>query len=88
LAKLHAGLNVKASKRLLIQRRQVPFSFLLRFIAENSSPGHLIFFLIPVGIQISVNVVLFILTIVYYKRAKAKMIQKQEKSRLFDNKAE
>lgn len=39
--------------------------------------GHLIFFLLPVGIQISINIVLFVITAVYCNRVKAEIRRMQ-----------
>jgi hypothetical protein len=47
------------------------------FLLENTSAGHLIFFLLPVGIQISINVVLFVTTAVYCNRVKAEIHRMQ-----------
>ncbi|CRL01349.1 CLUMA_CG014319, isoform A [Clunio marinus] len=44
---------------------------------ENSSPGHLIFFLVPIGIQISINFVLFIITAIHCNRVKAEIHRMQ-----------
>jgi hypothetical protein len=52
-------------------------NFLFSLFAENSSPGHLIFFLIPVGIQISVNVVLFVITAIRVNRVKSEIHRMQ-----------
>lgn len=49
----------------------------LPFLAENSSPGHLIFFLTPVGIQISINVGLFIVTAIHCNRVKSEIHRMQ-----------
>jgi hypothetical protein len=51
-------------------------SFLFLFI-EQSSPGHLIFFLLPIGIQISINFVLFVLTAIHCNRIKAEIHRMQ-----------
>lgn len=61
----------------------IPWHILLLFIvnanpwAEQSSPGHLIFFLIPIGIQISINFILFILTAIHCSRIKAEIHRMQ-----------
>lgn len=44
---------------------------------EQSSPGHLIFFLLPIGIQISINFILFILTAIHCNRIKAEIHRMQ-----------
>lgn len=44
---------------------------------EQSSPGHLIFFLLPIGIQISVNFVLFVLTAIHCNKIKAEIHRMQ-----------
>lgn len=46
-------------------------------IIENVSAGHLMFFLMPVGIQISVNVVLFVITAIYCNRVKSEIHRMQ-----------
>lgn len=46
-------------------------------VTEQSSPGHLIFFLLPIGIQISVNCVLFVLTAIHCNRIKAEIHRMQ-----------
>jgi len=66
-------LNLKSFLQSLIS------TFLLFFTHRtgNSSPGHLIFFLIPVGIQITANVVLFIITAIHCNRVKAEIHRMQ-----------
>ncbi|KAG5676842.1 hypothetical protein PVAND_006649 [Polypedilum vanderplanki] len=44
---------------------------------EQSSPGHMIFFLFPIGIQISMNFILFILTAIHCNRIKAEIHRMQ-----------
>lgn len=45
--------------------------------AENSSPGHMIFFLVPIGIQISINMVLFVITAIHCNRVKSEILRMQ-----------
>lgn len=68
--------------------------FILHFFyacqTEQSSPGHLIFFLLPIGIQISINFTLFVLTAIHCNRIKAEIRRmqrcdsgEQQKRRIF-----
>lgn len=47
------------------------------YFAENSKAGHFIFFLAPVGLQITINVVLFIITAVHCNRVKSEIHRMQ-----------
>lgn len=46
-------------------------------LTENSSPGHIIFFLVPVGLQISVNSGLFAITAIHCNRVKSEIHRMQ-----------
>ena len=57
------------------------FYFFFKIFTENRSPGHKIFFLVPIGIQILVNLVLFIITAIHCSRIRLKI----NEMRLTDN---
>jgi hypothetical protein len=72
LEKANVGLRVSSPSSIKFKFYDVNVTFL-----EQSSPAHLVFFLLPIGFQISINIVLFVLTAVHCNRIKAEIHRMQ-----------
>lgn len=47
---------------------------------EMNDPGHTIFFIIPIGIQIGINVILFVITAIHCNKVKSEIHRMQNTS--------
>lgn len=56
---------------------EISNNFSIIHTAHNNSAGHLIFFLGPIGVQVTMNLVLFIFTTLHITRVKSEISKMQ-----------